>query len=60
MSQIAKTAQVHKVALGTFADDPKTAVRWAEAGAELIAVSTDVGLIYEKAKQTVHDLRGAV
>jgi 4-hydroxy-2-oxoheptanedioate aldolase len=60
MSQIAKTAQVHKVALGTFADDPKTAVRWAEAGVQLIAVSTDVGLIYEKAKQTVHDLRGAV
>ena len=57
MSDIAKRAQEHKVALGTFADDPKTALHWAQSGVQFNAISTDVGMIYEVAEQLVKDLR---
>lgn len=58
MSAIAKKAQAHKVALGTFADDPKTALRWAQAGVQFNAISTDVGMIYQIAEQLAGELRG--
>ena len=57
MSEIAKKAQAHKVAVGTFADDPKTALRWAKAGVQFNAISTDVGMIYKVAEQLVDDLK---
>lgn len=50
MSDIAGKAQARKVALGTFADDPETALHWARSGVQFIAVSVDVGLIYQAAK----------
>lgn len=49
---VAKAA-ARKVALGTFADDPQTALYWADLGVQFIAVSVDVGLIYDAVKDLV-------
>lgn len=57
MSAVAKKAQAQKVALGAFADDPKTALRWAKAGVQFNAVSTDVGMIWI-AEQLLSELKG--
>jgi 4-hydroxy-2-oxoheptanedioate aldolase len=56
MNDIAQRTQSKKIALGTFADDPKTALRWAQAGVQFNAISTDVGMIYKVAEQLVKDL----
>jgi 4-hydroxy-2-oxoheptanedioate aldolase len=60
MNEIVKQAQARKVALGTFSDDAKTALRWAEAGVQFNAIANDVGLLYKTAGQLVKDLKGAV
>mgnify|MGYP000931457293 CR=1 FL=1 len=57
MSDIAQKAKLRKVALGTFADDPETALRWAQAGVQFNAISTDVGMVYKVVEQLVKDLR---
>lgn len=56
MQGIAKKALARKVALGTFADDPETALRWAKSGVQFIAISVDVGLIYDGVKSLVDAL----
>jgi 4-hydroxy-2-oxoheptanedioate aldolase len=58
MSDIVKKAQARNIAVGTFADNPKTALRWVRAGVQFNAISTDVGLFYEAAEQFVSELKG--
>lgn len=56
MQDISAKALAKNVALGTFADDAKTALRWSNAGVQFIAISVDVGLFYESVKGLVDEL----
>lgn len=57
MQRVAKKAQAHGLAVGTFVDDVADAKKWMGLGVQLISYSVDVGIIYKAMRDVIAALR---
>ena len=57
MQEVILKCKENNVAVGTFADDIKTAKSWVSLGIQYMAFSVDVGILYEVSKQIVKKLK---
>ena len=56
MKEVILKCKQSKVAVGTFADDIKTAKLWVLLGVQYMSFSVDVGILYETSKNIVDNL----
>jgi len=56
MQEVVSKCKEKNVAVGTFADDIKTAKSWISLGVQYMAFSVDVGILYETSKNIVDHL----
>ena len=56
MKEVILKCKKNKVAVGSFADDTKTAKFWVSLGVQYMSCSVDVGILYEASKNIVHRL----
>jgi len=56
MQEVVSKCKEKNVAVGTFADDIKTAKSWISLGVQYMAFSVDVGILYETSKNIVDNL----
>ncbi len=56
MQEVVLKCKIKNVAVGTFADDIKTAKFWISLGVQYMAFSVDVGILYETSKNIVNHL----
>ena len=56
MKEVVLKCRKNKVAVGTFADDIKTAKFWVSLGVQYMSFSVDVGILYEASKSVVKQL----
>jgi len=57
MKEVVLKCKKNKVAIGTFADDIKTAKSWVSLGVQYMAFSVDVGILYEVSRGIVRQLK---
>jgi len=57
MEEVIKMCRKKNKAVGTFADDVKTAKKWVSLGVQYLSFSVDVGILYETSRQIVEKLR---
>ena len=57
MKEVVLKCKQNKIAVGTFADDIKTAKSWILLGVQYMAFSVDVGILYEISKTIVNKLK---
>ncbi|MBA7572789.1 2-dehydro-3,6-dideoxy-6-sulfogluconate aldolase [subsurface metagenome] len=57
MKEVVLKCEQNKIAVGTFADDIKTAKSWVLLGVQYMAFSVDVGILYEVSEQIVEKLK---
>ena len=57
MEEVIKMCQKNNKAVGTFADDVKTAKKWVSLGVQYLSFSVDIGILYETSKQIVEKLK---
>jgi len=57
MKEVILKCKKNKVAVGTFADDVKTAKSWVSLGVQYMAFSVDVGIFYEASKNIIRGLK---
>ena len=57
MKEVVLKCKQNKIAVGTFADDIKTAKSWVSLGVQYMAFSVDVGILYEISKTIVNKLK---
>ena len=57
MEEVIKMCQKENKAVGTFADDVKTAKKWVSLGVQYLAFSVDAGILYETSRQIVEKLK---
>ena len=56
MKEVVLKCKENKIAVGTFADDIKTAKSWVSLGVQYMSFSVDVGILYEASKGVVRQL----
>jgi 4-hydroxy-2-oxoheptanedioate aldolase len=56
MKEVILKCKENKVAVGTFADDIKTAKSWISLGVQYMAFSVDVGILYNVSKTIINEL----
>ena len=54
MKEVILKCKENKVAVGTFADDVKTAKSWISLGIQYMSFSVDVGILYEASKNIIN------
>jgi len=57
MEEVVLKCKQNKIAVGTFADDIKTAKFWVSLGVQYMAFSVDVGILYDISKTIVNKLK---
>jgi len=57
MKEVVLKCKQNKIAVGTFADDIKTAKSWVSLGVQYMAFSVDVGILYDTSKTIVRELK---
>jgi len=57
MKEVVLKCKKNKVAVGTFADDIKTAKFWVSLGVQYMSFSVDVGILYETSKNMISQLK---
>ncbi|MEA2021915.1 MAG: aldolase/citrate lyase family protein [Candidatus Caldatribacteriota bacterium] len=57
MKEVVVKCKQNKIAVGTFADDIKTAKSWVSLGVQYMAFSVDIGILYEISKTIVNKLK---
>jgi len=57
MKEVILKCKQNKIAVGTFADDVKTAKFWVSLGVQYMSFSVDVGILYEASKQIIKKLK---
>jgi len=57
VQHLVERARSFGVAVGTFADDAMSAMKWAQNGVQFVAYSVDVGIIYDAMKSAVAEVR---
>ena len=57
MKEVVLKCKQNKIAVGTFADDIKTAKFWVSLGVQYMAFSVDVGILYDISKTIVNKLK---
>jgi len=57
MKEVVLKCKQNKIAVGTFADDVKTAKFWVSLGVQYMSFSVDVGILYEASKQIVEKFK---
>jgi 4-hydroxy-2-oxoheptanedioate aldolase len=57
MEEVIKMCRKKNKAVGTFADDVKTAKKWVSLGVQYLAFSVDAGILYETSRQIVEKLK---
>jgi len=57
MQEVVLKCKENKIAVGTFADDIKTAKSWISLGVQYMAFSVDVGILYETGKNILNKLK---
>jgi len=57
MKEVVSKCKESKIAVGTFADDIKTAKSWIFLGVQYMAFSVDVGILYETGKSIINKLK---
>jgi len=57
MKEVILKCKENKVAVGTFADDVKTAKSWISLGIQYMSFSVDVGILYEASKNIINKFK---
>ena len=57
MEEVIKMCQKNNKAVGTFADDVKTAKKWVSLGVQYLSFSVDAGILYETSRKIVEKLK---
>lgn len=57
MKEVVSKCKENKVAVGTFADDVETAKSWISLGVQYMALSVDVGILYNASKNIISKFR---
>jgi len=57
MKEVVLKCKQNKIAVGTFADDIKTAKSWVSLGVQYMAFSVDVGILYNASKNIVNEMK---
>ena len=57
MKEVILKCKENKVAVGTFADDVKTAKSWISLGIQFMSFSVDVGILYEASKNIINKFK---
>ena len=57
MKKVVSKCKENKVAVGTFADDIKTAKSWVSLGVQYMSFSVDVGILYDISKTIMNKLK---
>ncbi|AKL94165.1 5-keto-4-deoxy-D-glucarate aldolase GarL [Clostridium aceticum] len=57
MKEVAKKAKEKNIAVGTFVDHTDAAAKWMELGVQYISYSVDVGILYEKCREVVQQMK---